>query len=121
MSSWLDGRCSHLRQSAREAPSDLGLNIGAPPTGFSTGSRKLEDRHSVNTGESSWVGLSPECLGGVGIVTQGGVTRVWSCVHELYPCESSFVVRWKPDLHVVVRPVPMDHGSRSRSGDDTTK
>ena len=29
-----------------KAPSDLGLNLGDPATGFSTGSRKLEDRHT---------------------------------------------------------------------------
>ena len=75
---------------------------------------------------SSYINL---CLGwlvtrvlrGIGIATQGGVTHVWSCVHKLYPCESSFVVQWKLDLHVVVRTAPMDHGSGSWSGNDTTK
>ena len=47
-----------------KVPNDLGLNVGGPSTGFSTGLRKLEDRHSVNTGDSSKVSLSPECLGG---------------------------------------------------------
>ena len=47
-----------------KAPSDLGLNVGDPTTDFSTGSRKLEDRHSVNMGLGSCVGLSIACLGG---------------------------------------------------------
>ena len=46
---------------------------------------------------------------------QGGVTCTWLCVHELYPCESSFVIRWKHDVYVVVRSGPIDHGFASRS------
>ena len=40
---------------------------------------------------------------------------------QIVSCESLFVVQWKLDLHVVVRPGPMDHGSGSWSGNDTTK
>ena len=52
-----------------KAPGDLGLNVGGLLTGFSTGSRKLEDHHSINTGIGSCVSLSLACLGGyIGIV-----------------------------------------------------
>ena len=45
-----------------KAPSGVGLNVGGSSTDFSTGSRKLEDSHNVNTRLGFCVGLSPACL-----------------------------------------------------------
>ena len=96
-----------VRLQVLAPPSYLGLNIGGPPTGFSTGSRKLEDRHSVNTGDSSWVALSPECLRSRDCDSRRRDSRVVARA-QIVSYESSFVTL-------------AGRGSGSWSGNDTTK